>query len=164
MCHFLAPAGQPEMMHENFTHWHLRMFVVQLLMHEVLYNEAAVGGEDLPGEEGGAVTWRRRPRRRRCPPGCPQRAQRGLAGTSSSQGLVRQATWTISVSMTPGATQLTRMPEGASSMARERVRADEGGLGSRSRPPRRWPPAGPRWRRCLRCSPVFPRSCGGGPP
>ena len=28
MCHFLAPAGQPEMMHETFTHWHLRMFVV----------------------------------------------------------------------------------------------------------------------------------------
>lgn len=28
----------------------------------------------------------------------------------------------MSVRMTPGATQLTRMPEGASSMARERVR------------------------------------------
>ena len=25
MCHFLAPAGQPEMMHENFMHWHLCM-------------------------------------------------------------------------------------------------------------------------------------------
>ena len=24
----VAPAGQPEMMHENFTHWHLCMFVV----------------------------------------------------------------------------------------------------------------------------------------
>ena len=29
MCHFLAPAGQPEMMHENFMHWHLCMFVVR---------------------------------------------------------------------------------------------------------------------------------------
>ncbi len=29
MCHFLAPAGQPEMMHKNFMHWHLRIFVVQ---------------------------------------------------------------------------------------------------------------------------------------
>ena len=28
MCHFLAPAGQPEMMRENFMHWHLCMFVV----------------------------------------------------------------------------------------------------------------------------------------
>ena len=28
MCHFLAPAGQPEMMHENFMHWHLCMFAV----------------------------------------------------------------------------------------------------------------------------------------
>ena len=32
-------------------------------------------------------------------------------------------TRTMSVSMTPGATQFTRMPEGASSMARDRVRA-----------------------------------------
>ena len=29
MCRFLAPAGQPEMMHKNFMHWHLRFFVVQ---------------------------------------------------------------------------------------------------------------------------------------
>jgi hypothetical protein len=29
MCHFLAPAGQPEMMHKNFMHRHLRIFVVQ---------------------------------------------------------------------------------------------------------------------------------------
>ena len=29
MCHFLAPAGQPEMMHKNFMHQHLRFFVVQ---------------------------------------------------------------------------------------------------------------------------------------
>ena len=29
MCHFLAPAGQPEMMHKNFMHQHLRIFVVQ---------------------------------------------------------------------------------------------------------------------------------------
>ena len=29
MCHFLAPAGQPEMMHKNFMHEHLRIFVVQ---------------------------------------------------------------------------------------------------------------------------------------
>ena len=28
MRHFLAPAGQPEMMRENFMHWHLCMFVV----------------------------------------------------------------------------------------------------------------------------------------
>ena len=27
--HFLAPAGQPEMMHINFVHWHLHIFVVQ---------------------------------------------------------------------------------------------------------------------------------------
>ena len=27
--HFLAPAGHPEMMHKNFMHWHLRIFVVQ---------------------------------------------------------------------------------------------------------------------------------------
>ena len=26
MCLFLAPAEQPEMMHQNFTHWHLYMF------------------------------------------------------------------------------------------------------------------------------------------
>ena len=29
MCHFLAPAGQPEMMHKNFMYRHLRIFVVQ---------------------------------------------------------------------------------------------------------------------------------------
>ena len=29
MCHFLAPAGHPEMMHKNFMHRHLRFFVVQ---------------------------------------------------------------------------------------------------------------------------------------
>ncbi len=29
MRHFLAPAGQPEMMRENFMHWHLCMFVVR---------------------------------------------------------------------------------------------------------------------------------------
>lgn len=29
ICHFLAPAGQPEMMHKNFMHQHLRFFVVQ---------------------------------------------------------------------------------------------------------------------------------------
>ena len=28
MCHFLAPAGHPEMMHENFMHWHLCMFAM----------------------------------------------------------------------------------------------------------------------------------------
>ena len=31
MCHFLAPAGQPEMMHKNFMHRNLRIFVVQCL-------------------------------------------------------------------------------------------------------------------------------------
>lgn len=29
MRHFLAPAGHPEMMRENFMHWHLCMFVVR---------------------------------------------------------------------------------------------------------------------------------------
>ena len=29
MCYFSAPAGQPEMMHKNFMHQHLRIFVVQ---------------------------------------------------------------------------------------------------------------------------------------
>ena len=29
MCHFLAPTGQPEMMHKNFMQRHLRLFVVQ---------------------------------------------------------------------------------------------------------------------------------------
>ena len=29
MCHFLAPAGQPEMMHKNFMHWHVRIFAAQ---------------------------------------------------------------------------------------------------------------------------------------
>ena len=29
MCHFLAPARQLEMMYENFTHWHLYMFVAR---------------------------------------------------------------------------------------------------------------------------------------
>ncbi len=29
MCHFLAPAGQPEMMHKNFMHRHLRIFVLR---------------------------------------------------------------------------------------------------------------------------------------
>ena len=29
MCHFLAPAGHPEMMHKNFMHRHFRIFVVQ---------------------------------------------------------------------------------------------------------------------------------------
>ena len=29
MCHFLAPAGQPEMMHKNFMLMSLRIFVVQ---------------------------------------------------------------------------------------------------------------------------------------
>ena len=29
MCHFLTPAEQPEMMHKNFMHRHLRIFVVR---------------------------------------------------------------------------------------------------------------------------------------
>ena len=29
MCHFLTPVGQPEMMHKNFMHRHLRIFVMQ---------------------------------------------------------------------------------------------------------------------------------------
>ena len=29
MCHFLAPAGHPEMMHKNFMHRHLYIFVMQ---------------------------------------------------------------------------------------------------------------------------------------
>ncbi len=29
MCHFLAPAGQPEMMHKNFMHRQLHIFVMQ---------------------------------------------------------------------------------------------------------------------------------------
>jgi len=29
MCHFLAPVGQPEMMHKNFMRRHLRIFVVR---------------------------------------------------------------------------------------------------------------------------------------
>ena len=29
MYHFLAPAGQPEIMNKNFMHRHLRIFVVQ---------------------------------------------------------------------------------------------------------------------------------------
>ena len=29
MCHFLAHAEQPEMMHKKFMHRHLRIFVVQ---------------------------------------------------------------------------------------------------------------------------------------
>ena len=45
MCHFLAPAGQPEMMHENFMHWHLCIFVVRMLMHEVLYPETELTGK-----------------------------------------------------------------------------------------------------------------------
>ena len=28
MCHFLAPVGQPEMIHKNFMRRHLRIFVV----------------------------------------------------------------------------------------------------------------------------------------
>ena len=27
MCYFSAPAGQPEMMHKNFMHQHLHVFV-----------------------------------------------------------------------------------------------------------------------------------------
>ena len=45
MCHFLAPAGQPEMMHENLMHWHLCIFVVRMLMHEVLYSETELTGK-----------------------------------------------------------------------------------------------------------------------
>ena len=29
MCHFLAPVGQPEMMHKNFMRRHLRISVAQ---------------------------------------------------------------------------------------------------------------------------------------
>ena len=29
MCHFLVPVGQPKMMHKNFMHRHLRIFVVR---------------------------------------------------------------------------------------------------------------------------------------
>ena len=29
ICHFLAPAGQPERMHKTFMLWHLHMFVVR---------------------------------------------------------------------------------------------------------------------------------------
>ena len=89
-------------------------------MHEVLYNEAAVGGEDLTGDEA-------------CPLrgeerhgigdilGCSQTAQRRLAD-QLLHGLL-SSTCTMSVLMTPGATQFTRMPEGANSIANDRVRA-----------------------------------------
>ena len=49
MCLFLAPAGQPEMMHENFMHWHLCIFVVRMLMHEVLYPETELTEEPSGG-------------------------------------------------------------------------------------------------------------------
>ena len=29
MCHFLVPEGQPKMMHKNFMHRHLRIFLVR---------------------------------------------------------------------------------------------------------------------------------------
>ena len=33
------------MMHENFMHWHLCIFVVRMLMHEVLYPETELTGK-----------------------------------------------------------------------------------------------------------------------
>ena len=33
------------MMHENFMHWHLCIFVVRVLMHEVLYPETELTEE-----------------------------------------------------------------------------------------------------------------------
>lgn len=44
--HFLAPAGQPGMMHENFMHWHLCMFVVRCSCMK-LYTENYSLGESF---------------------------------------------------------------------------------------------------------------------
>ena len=33
------------MMHENFMHWHLCIFVVRMLMNEVLYSETELTGK-----------------------------------------------------------------------------------------------------------------------
>ena len=46
MCHFLAPARQPEMMHESFMHWHLCMFVVRCSCMK-LYTENYSLGESF---------------------------------------------------------------------------------------------------------------------
>ena len=40
ICHLLAPAGHPEMMRENFMHWHLCMFVVRCSCMKFCYAKA----------------------------------------------------------------------------------------------------------------------------
>ena len=46
MCHFLAPAEQPEMMHKNFMHRHLRIFVVRCSrMKFMLYFAFSASGQ-----------------------------------------------------------------------------------------------------------------------
>ena len=46
MCHFLAPAGQPEMMPKNFMRWHLRIFVVRCSrMKFMLYFTFSASGQ-----------------------------------------------------------------------------------------------------------------------
>ena len=42
MCHFLAPAGQPEMMHKNFMHRYLRIFVVRCSRMKFYYAEGSI--------------------------------------------------------------------------------------------------------------------------
>ncbi len=89
-------------------------------MHEVLYNEAAVGGEDLTGDKACPL------RGEECHGigdilGCSQAAQRRLAD-QLLHGLLPQHLDHISVD-DAGATQFTRMPEGANSIANDRVRA-----------------------------------------
>ena len=39
MCHFLAPAGQPEMMHKNFMLMPLRIFAVQCSCMNICHKE-----------------------------------------------------------------------------------------------------------------------------
>ena len=55
MCHFLAPAGQPEMMHKNFMHQHLRIFVVQCSCMKFYFyssNLLAANGLSKPFADG----------------------------------------------------------------------------------------------------------------
>lgn len=90
-------------------------FFLRLPQRHLSDDEAAVGGQNLSGEEGGGGGGQEVDGLRHVG-GCPNRP---IGVSSASRSRVSwEANPIMSVSMTPGATELTVIPEGATSLAR----------------------------------------------
>lgn len=119
-------------------------FSLRLPRRHLSDDEAAVGGQNLSGEEGGGGGGQEVDGLRHV----GGRPNRPIGVSSASRSRVSwEANPIMSVSMTPGATELTVIPEGATSLARALEKADYrplgGGVGHLAGPAH----LGPTWRR-----------------